>query len=653
MQDEPSNPDTSGSGAPTSAPAVATGPDVDQDELGQRLKRVIDAAKESRKSFMEMGDEINKYAYDPQYEFLYQDWESDNGELFHKAKVSLAAQFVELMGPYLYQYNPTYRLTPKPTADPAALARIPWEEAYLNWAAKRQNLYREASRTVNQSLVYGRSVVWTGYNERRKCIAHQHGSIRDLFLDPDAVTLDDCNVKIRRRYKPRWEALNCYPKAGDTIREMSKAKDLPSHMKEKNHGASQDIVVYYEMYCRVGAERWMPLAKQSGTIDDSPMKYIVSDDGKILDVLPWEIPFWRDDLWPCEELDLRELPDAVWPASPLEPGLGFIRAINWATTLYLSRMQVTARTALVALSRNGEGIADEELIKLVSGGQFDFLRIKITGSEGYKLSDFVEQFKLDSGVVDLEKTIAICTQQFEKATGLYDLLYAGQTATQIRTAEDAKMKDANSKTRINHMVTQVEKWATNLGIKERFAARYLEQPDDISGIFGNPQAGQAWGYLAPPEDIQQAQQIAQQIQGLLQQPGLPPAMAMQLQQQLATMPVLVDFDKWCLESDITIESGSMRRPDVDQAIDASNQFMNQAFPALMKAQQVLPALSGLAAWAKVNQQPPEFQAAIASAMQNVQMMQQLQAQQMAAGGGAPPQPGPSAPAAKRGQSNAK
>lgn len=599
---------------------------VVSERVGARMKQVYDAGKNTRKSFLETGDEINKYAYDKTYDFLYQDWDTGDGEAFFKAKVAKAAQFVEIVGPYIYQYNPTWTVTPKSFAYPECIARNKWEEEYLNWAAGEQDLYTQASRVVNEGLVYGRGVMWTGYNPRKNCVTHSYGSIKDLVIDPDAMTMDEANIKFRRRIKPRYELLQLYPKMEKMIRELPKATNLPSHLKASTTASGpqetgSDLLSYIEAYTRVGASRWMSDAQEA--MGNDPAKIVMTEEGKIIDIGPWEIPFWRDDMWPCEELDFRELPGQVWPAAPMGPGLGFVKALNWLHTLYMSKMRVTTRTPLIVMKRNGVEIEKDQLVRLLKGSQMDTLVITVNGNEQYKISDLVEQFKYDTGVAEFERFAAIMETGFERATGLESILFAGNTNTQIRTAEDAKLKDRNSRTRIDHMKTMVEKFATRLGRKGRLAARYLETPEDITKIFG-PQAGQEWGFLAPPEVVQQQRMMQQQTEQSNQQ------MAQMIPQlQAAGIPVppprpippvtAVDFDNWILESDVGIESGSMRKLDHDQQIDATNAAMNQAFPAMMQASHerpelLAPALHILSSWAKANAIPQEAQDAIAQAI---------------------------------------
>ncbi len=601
-------------------PPVAAADPVANETLGIRLKQVMDAGKGVRSKFLSTGNEINQYAYSDDFKFVYQDWNEDDATAF-RAKISKAAEYVEIIGPYLYQNNPVYEVTPKKFAYPECVARNAWEAQYLDWAAKEQDLYTQAMRTTNEALVYGRGVMWTGYDTRKKCVSHTYDSVSNLIIDPDAQCLGDANIKFRVRLKARHELLQLFPDQEAMIKDLPKATDLPSHLKAGNNPIS-DLIQYVEAYARVGVSRWLPLSAQ--TDDDSPIKVTMTMEGKIIAQGPWEIPFWRDDLWPCTELDFRELPGQTWPAAPLQPALCWIKALNWVTTLYVRKSLFTSKTPLIAVERNGSGFEKDQLSRLIHGGAIETLKLTINGSEPWKIDDFIKLLELPSGVADLERYLDVMGRNFADASGLTEFLATGSGDTQSRTAADVENKDQKSQTRIKHMVVQEEKFMTSLGRKARIAARYLEAPEDIAAIFG-PQAGQEWGYLASPEEVAQQRAMQQQAEQMNQQLAeLGPQMAAVGLAAPAPQPVppvqAIDFDEFLRESDVTVESGSMKRLDHAQKVDAANASMNQPFAALMSINQTVPALELMANWALVNDLPEKAQASIQEAIANIKAM---------------------------------
>ena len=108
----------------------------------------------------------------------------------------------------------------------------------------------------------------------------------------------------------------------------------------------------------------------------------------------------------------------------------------------------------------------------------------------------------------------------------------------------------------------------------------------------------------------------------------------------------VIYHDWLLEADYTIEAGSTRRQDINQQIDASNEFMRQALPVLM-SQAINPAvmaaaMQSLASWAEVNQMPQKMQEALAMATQAALMPPPPPMPPLGATSGGPPMPPPGA-----------
>jgi putative FmdB family regulatory protein len=607
---------------------------------GATLKRIIDAAVEARKDYISTGEEIEKYGYSKDYDFLYQEFADQFQNLFFKAKVNKTSEFVEVMGPQLYPYDPYYLVNTEEGADPTVHARHDVEAKYVNYLTRAGDRYRHGRDAVTHGLTFGRGVLWTGYNGRKGLVQSTAIHSKHILLDPDAGSLEEANILVRQRVKPRWELIQQFPDCEEHLKSVEKMAERPTDAKNKNNNAVSDLIAYYECYFLTGIHHYYDNMTFGGVVDDSPMKYVVCGE-YVLQKGPWEIPFWRADRWPCRFLDLKRRPGKVWPQAPLEPALGHIRALNWIYTLYLSKMRLTTRTPLAVMTINGQGIDEENFCKLVYGGQMDIIKLSVNG-ENYKLDDFVKQFKWETGVEELERFVNIVTKEFEHASGLGEIMYFGQTDTQLRTAEDVRLKADTSKSRVNDMKTQVEKFMSEVGENERIAARYLEAtPDRIAQLFG-PQAGQAWGSLGSPEQVAQEQQmrsqlVAGQVQMLQNQattmsrmplpPGaMPPppfdpnAAAQQVQASLPP-PAFIDFDAWLHEASCDIEYGSMRPKNIQQQIDAVNVAMNQ-LPATVAMLPGGAALIGaiVADYTKLNNMSDELQGAAKLFAQTVASM---------------------------------
>lgn len=605
---------------------------------GRTLKRIIEAAVGARAEYLKMGEKIERYGYSDDYSFLYQEFAEQFPDLFFKARVNKTSEFVDVMGPHLYPYDPYYLVNTEKWADPATRHRHEVEQTYVNYLTRACDRYRHGRDSVTHGLTFGRGVLWTGYNARKGLVQSVNVHSRDILVDPDARTQEESNMIGRIRVKPRWEMMKLFPQCAEYLKTVEKMAETATDAKKSTSTVS-DLIRYHECYFRVGLHHYYDDMTFGGEMDDSPMKYIVCGD-YVLAKEAWEIPFWRKDAWPCRFLDFRRRPGRVWPMATLEPALGHIEALNWIYTLYISKMRFTTRTPLAVMTLNGQGLDDNNFMKLIAGAQMDVIKFNVNG-ENYKLADFVQQFKFESGVEELERFVSIVSKEFEHASGLGELMYFGQTETQLRTAEDVRLKSETSKNRVNDMKVQVEKFMTEVGDNERFAARYLEAtPERIGQLFGQG-AAQAWGSLASPEEVAAEQQeramiVQGQVQMMGQQamtmnsmtpPGMmpPPPFDPQQAAQQATLnlppPALVDFDAWLNEASCDIEYGSMRPKNIQQQIDAVNVAMNQlpAVVAMMPGgAQLISAI--VRDFTKLNNMSDELQEAAAAFSQTVATM---------------------------------
>jgi hypothetical protein len=562
--------------------------------IAQLVKRLREVAEEKRRPYMDTRSELLKYAYDKTYDFLYQQHDPN---LSFKAKCAKAAQFVEIMGAALYPSDPKSKVNSFEWATPQQRMRHPVEEQYCDYAARRGGLHSHMRKCLADALIGGRGVIWTGFNQRKGCIQHVFDTVDNFLIDPDARCADEANWVARRRVKPRWWLAAQYPDSADAIakleRTTEKASDGMSPARGTEESASE-LIEYWEMYLRVGLHNYAPGLvgpnadpAQYGFGTNDPMKLCVAE-GEVLSVEPWEIPFHLDDMWPCEWLDLREKPGSLWPAAPMETGLGHLRALNYGYTTFINHILVASRLTFMSATYNGQGIPDENVIKLIKGKDLDMIKVTING-DVLRLSDFLQQLEINPHTAEFSQFLQIVGTEFEKETGLYEVLYTGNTPTQIRNATTADMIRNSSQSRIEDMRTVMNKFMGKLFYKYAFGARYLHTPEEIGTMFG-PQAAQVWGTLAPPEMVAQERQMRQQTGAMLSQAmgaqavqmGMQPDPAQleaQIQGQLGPEQ-LVDFDEWINEAARDIEGGSMRPMQPETQIANLNVALNQLAPAV-------------------------------------------------------------------------
>jgi hypothetical protein len=570
------------------------------------LSMIQDAIK-AKSDFCEIGKEINQYAYSKDHNFQYDNMVGTDPNIYWKAKVAKTAEYMEVIGPALYQNNPDRRVNPKPWSQPIQRQRAMVMQDYLNYLPAECGLASHSRKAINDALVWGAGVLWTGYNPKKKCIQSVHDSIDNLLLDPTASSMEELQWCARKRCKPLWQVIGRYPKATNQL----------ANYKGADYSGSTGKVTYYEVYTIAGLHNF----NGGSAVDrneegipyksEEPKKYIITDDGKVLDETEWEIPFHLDDKWPFSFLGFRFKPGCIWPASPLEMGLPFQKAINFAYTFFMEKVRVASKDVIAFAKILGDSLSVADRKRIQHGFGTQLVEMEVAGDGQTKLADLIQQWRFDAGLTDFQNIVAILERQFERMTGLTEFIAVGTTENQFRSAAEANLKDKNARTRFEDMRMQVESWQSEIARHEAQAARYLLEPQDIQPILG-PEAAQVWGQIMPP-----TAQIEQQLMQEFQAQGVPPeAAAPMIQQQLEAMTANgVVYEDWLLEADYSIEAGSTRRQDIQQQIDASNEFMRQALPVLMGPAQMSPpvmaaAMQSLVAWAKINGMPVEMQDAL-------------------------------------------
>lgn len=587
--------------------------DDTSDPRGKILLSMIEDGKKAKSKFNEIGDEIAKFAYSKDHDFQYEGMPNVDPKVTWCAKVAKTAEYLETIGPALYQNNPDRRVNPKPWANPLQKQRAIVMQDYLNYLPPECRLNEHSRKAINDMMIWGAGVLWTGYNPKKKVIQSVHDTIANLILDP-AKSMEELQWCARERCKPLWQVVQWYPDS----------KQKLAAYQGSDYAGSTDKVTYYEVYTTVGLHNFNGGTAVSRDDDgipfssDEPRKFVVTDDGKVLAETEWEIPYHLDDKWPFSFLACRFQPGCIWPASPLETGLPFQKAINFAYTFFMEKVRCSSKDVVAFAKVLGESLTAADKKRIQHGFGTQIVEFEASGDQ-VSLDKLIQQWSFSANLADIERYLQILERAFERMTGLTEFIAVGTTENQFRSAAEANLKDKNARTRFEDMRMQVEAWQSEVARHEAQAARFLLDPADVGAVLG-PEAAAIWGQLMPP-----TAQLEQQKMQEYQAQGIPPeAAAPMIQQELAELTATgVVYQDWLLEADYTIESGSTRRQDVSQQIDAANEFMRQALPVLMTLQVnpavLVAAMQGMASWAKINQMPVEMQDALKMATQAVAM----------------------------------
>ena len=300
--------------------------------------------------------------------------------------------------------------------------------------------------------------------------------------------------------------------------------------------------------------------------------------------------------------------------------MGHLRAMNYAYTTFIAKWRYMSRTPFAAITHNGQGIESDQLFKVLRGEHIDVLLAKFAGTdEPPDINKYFQRIDWGDPVPGFERLWSILSSEFEKSTGLAEVLYSGTTPTQLRSAKAAELVEQNSRTRSDSMRESVTQFLEKLYRKRLFAARFLHPSEDIAKLFG-AQAGKIWGEIAPPEAVAMEEQQRAMMQEQAAMQGIPPEQI----DQIMGPPQLIDMDKWIHEADRTVDAGSMRRMDLDAQIQNLNVALNQLAPSLVNMPGGGEFVSALAAeFAEKNRMSDELVGAarnIAVQIANQQMM---------------------------------
>ena len=672
---------------PNAPPAAAQPPAIAQPSAtqltqadkndAQILSTQRDSARERRRSFIDIFNRIEEFSYGNNYDKLLYSGDESMSSMRFKAKINRASEFAEIGGTFIFPKVPDAQVNSREWATYWAQKRHMVEQNYLKYALWEGDYHLHVRKEVTECLLSGRSAVFTGFNPDKGIVQNVFRSCRDLLMDPAAKCAEEVNWVAIKRTKPKWELKNHLQQVrGDN--EMDSVIDGLSMIKEETNqqqsgmpGQVNDIdsVDYYEFYFRVGLWRFGQTSLGLSTDengqsiqDDSPRKFYWVP-GRVLAVSEWEMPLYMINEWPVSWVDYRPRPNHLWPAAPMETGLTHLENLNFMYSFYANRIRFAWRTFLVAVNYNGTGVSDDELMKLVFNGDFSFLRVKISGDE-HKFGDLVQQFKFDSGIDEFERAWALVSSEFAKSTGLSDIMYSGEGATQSRVTADVEFKKNTSSGRFEDMRSLNVDHMSRVMRKTLFAARFMHAPEDIAKILG-AEAGRIWGTLAAPEqvamELQQRSDIKKQWadeaqmmrQGFMDQMAkMPPPMAApgmmpppppmpppiptddELEARLGP-PQFISMEDWIHEADRTVDAGTTVAMDHNAKMEALTSIIaNPAIPQMPGGTKAIAV--ALMEMAKLQQLSHDMQAAFK------EMVTATSIQPMPLGNmpSAPNQPGP-------------
>ncbi len=462
------------------------------------------------------------------------------------------SELVQLFGPSLYHDNPTRVATPRKVPElpmemfgsamdpntPVIYQMVMQQqaqqqaslsatglllEAYLNTTPYELGLKDESRLAIDEALITGLSCLWTevyrppGLNW--KMIGSFFDSSRNLVVDPDPERMDDCKWIARRCCHPVWEVEREFGLPAGSLRGTAESHDSfaatdadPDMRDRRKRGETADLITYWKVWSKMGMGGRLRGVQPHLTqtlemfgdyvflavaehieypLNLPPDVIAAAPPEEVMRRVQWQTPSWMDGAWPFTPLAFHWVPGRKWPVSHIKPAMGELKFLNWAYSFLASRIKVTARQ-MIAIVKS----ADEDLRKMIrSGPDLTIIELDLVHKN---INEAVQILDVKPVNKDLWDIIAAVSEQFERRTGLTELMY-GESNRQMRSAQEAEVKQNQTQVRPDDMAKKVEEAMTAVAAREAAAARYHLRSADVTPLLG-PVAGHFWDRLVATAD---------------------------------------------------------------------------------------------------------------------------------------------------------
>ena len=473
-----------------------------------------------------------------------------------KVHVNKTFEFVTIFGPAMYYENPVRTVKPRmPVIIPPQFfgpdqmlyksmvqeenlrvmtdgLRSVLLEAYLNWTPTEFDLETEARLGIDEALIKGRGLLWTALysppGTDMKVTRSMWDSTDHLLCDPDAHSFKKCQWIAQKCIHPVWQVERDYGLRPGSIKGNieSQAKQSDIDMDEdeqynRKRGFTNDLLVYYKIYSKMGIGGRLSgiLKSLQGPLEMfGDYAYLVVAEGTpyplnlcpdvyndpafkadpkmVFGKVAWPTPFWGADEWPVTELDFHKTLNGTWPMPHLKAGMGELKFLNWTMSFLMGKVRNTTRDFICIKKEAGE-----EIKSIILEGK-DLTLIELESSHG-TISEIVSFLQHPEVNGDIWKMIEAVEGNFDKRVGLTELMYGQQGATQMRSAQEANIRNQNMNVRPDDMRKCVANWMARVAAKEAICSRYHLIDSDVLPVLGNMGAW-AWTQFVSTRDMNTA-----------------------------------------------------------------------------------------------------------------------------------------------------
>lgn len=476
-----------------------------------------------------------------------------------QVSVNKTFEFVTIFGPALYYENPVRTCKPRMPAiippdffaDPSVYQAVGVQEnhriqvdglrgvllqAMLNFSPNDYSLSRESRLAIDEALIKGRGCIWTelyrGPGTNFNAVRSTWDSVDALLVDPDAKRLETATWIARKCVHPRWQVERDFGIRPGALRGNTESQAVQAAAEgadasgalhyDRRRGLTSDLIVYWKIWSKMGIGgrlqgfdpgigRALEMFGDFAYIvvaEGHPFPLnlppdVVNDPGFTADPrgvfrrTQWPTPTWAGGSWPVTCLDFHAIHNCPWPMAHLKAGMGELKFLNWANSFLLSKIRTTSRDFIAARKSAGEELKNQ----ILHGPDLSFL--ELDGPDQMNIQEVVQFLQHPPMNGDIWKVIAAVEQNFDKRVGLTELMYGNGGSTQIRSAQEAALRNQNMSVRPQDMAKQVEAWQSAIAANEALCARWHLTGRDVGPILG-PLAGQAWDTYVATKDLQAA-----------------------------------------------------------------------------------------------------------------------------------------------------
>lgn len=594
----------------------------------QWLAKIKQAQDFKREHFQDFADEAMRFFRGGTYDFLYNLKRTSSGWTYTgnlpKPSISMsvnrASELEQLFGPVLYTRNPVRKVNPRvvPMVGPEVFGDVSdprigmmWQQMamgteqarsldaaraglvqhYLNYTPYALDLKTEARFAITEALIKGAGCLWQEVYRppggQIKFVGSFYDSADHLVIDPDAEMLRDAYWIARRRIEPVWKVEDKFGYYRGALKGNLESLNMQGVQEayeergqgdlDRKRGLTSDLLCYWEVFSKMGiGERLKGVGREYESLEELgdhvylavsdgvewPLNLppaVLADQEAAWRALQWQTPFWMDDGWPMVLLSFHSIPGNPWPQSHLRPAMGELHFLNWAYSFVASKIRLACRD-FIAIRESAE-----EIRQAIEDGK-DYTFLKIRASHGETIDQIVRFLQHPPFQSDIWTVIQAVEQNFERRTGLSEIIYGTQSRG-WRSATEAEVKEGRARIRPDDMAAKTEETMTAAARQEALAARWHLERQDLVPVMGEAGAWW-WEQIVSPTD---------------------PA---QLLHQL----------------EYRIEAGSMKKPNKEKEIDDANsalQFLAAPLFQLATATgQVNPFNALLAMWGQAQEIDP-------------------------------------------------